>query len=101
VAGLLGAFGVCVGTLVRNQVVAIIGVLVFFFVVENTLLALAPEVGKFGPTNTAPTAILGFESDGDSDDDYLGAGAGLAVMLGWIAATAAAGAALLKTRDLV
>ena len=101
VAGLLGAFGVCIGALLRNQVVAIIGVLVFAFVLEPAIFALAPEVGRFGPVTGAPNGILGFESEADSDGDYLAPAAALAVMLGWIAALGAAGAALLKTRDLV
>jgi ABC-2 type transport system permease protein len=100
VAALLGAFGVCLGALIRNQVAAIIGVIVFAFVFEPALFAITPEVGRFGPTSSAPNAILGFESDAD-DGDYLSAAAGLAVMLGWIAALGAAGAALLRSRDLV
>jgi len=54
VAALLGAFGVCVGGIVRNQVVAIIGLLVVAFVLEPAVLALAPDVGRFGPTGGAP-----------------------------------------------
>ena len=101
VAGLLGAFGVCIGALLRNQIVAIIGVLVFAFIVEPALFALAPDVGRFGPTSAAPNAILGFESDADSDGDYLGPGGGVAVLLAWIAVAGAGGGALLRSRDLV
>lgn len=98
VAALLGAFGVAIGALVRNQVAAIIGVLVFALIVEPTVGGLAPDVGKFGPTSSAPTAIL---YGSDADDEYLSsAAAGVAVMLAWIAAAAAAGGALLKSRDL-
>jgi hypothetical protein len=100
VAALLGAFGVCIGALLRNQVVAIIGVLVFAFILEPALMGLAPDVGRYGPTSGAPNAIMGFESDADSDGDYLSAPTGVAVMLAWIGAGFALGAALLRSRDL-
>jgi ABC-2 type transport system permease protein len=101
VAALLGAFGVGIGALLRNQIAAIIGVLVLAFVLEPTLVALAPDVGRFGPTSGAPNAILGFEGGGfDDEGDVLAPGAGVAVLLGWIGAAFAAGAALLRARDL-
>jgi ABC-2 type transport system permease protein len=99
IAGLLGAFGVTVGALVRNQVVAIVGLLVFLLLVEPTLVELAPKVGRFGPTNGAPSAIAGGDG-GDPPDDLLSPGLGVVVMLGWIALGYAAGGALLKRRDL-
>jgi ABC-2 type transport system permease protein len=99
VAALLGALGVAIGALLRNQVVAIIGVLVFAFVLEPALVALAPDVGRYGPTSAAPNAILGFDSD--SNGDYLSSpAAGVAVLLAWIGAGSVAGAALLRGRDL-
>ena len=101
VAALLGAFGVCVGGIVRNQVAAMIGLLVVAFIVEPTLSGLAPDVGKFGPLSGAPNGILGVESfDGGGDDDLLPSGAALAVMIAWVAAAFAAAAALLQRRDL-
>ena len=66
VAAFAAAIGVCVGGIVRNQVVAIVGLLVFAFVLEPTLLALVPDVGKFGPTSGAPNGILGI---GGVDED--------------------------------
>ena len=48
-AALLGALGLALGTLVRNQPVAIVGVLVLGFAIEPTVVALAPEVGRFAP----------------------------------------------------
>ena len=97
VAALLGAFGVCVGALVRNQIAAIIGLLVFAFAVEPALVALTPDVGRFGPTSGAPNAILGYDFD---DEESLRPGEGVLVLLGWIGVSFAAGAALLRARDL-
>ena len=56
VAGLVGAFGVGLGGLVRNQLVAVITVLSLAFVVEPTLIGLAPEVGRYGPFGALPVA---------------------------------------------
>ena len=94
-AALLGALGVGIGGLVRNQVVAIVGVLVLGLMVEPTVLALEPDVGRFGPTIGAPNGIQ------EVDEEMLAPGVALLVMLGWIAAFFAAAGALLKQRDLV
>lgn len=99
VAAFLGAFGVCIGALVRNQVVAIVGLLVFTFALEPALIALASEVGRFGPTIGAPNGLLELEAFGD--EQQLAPGAALAVMAGWVALGFASGAALLRRRDLV
>ena len=96
VAALLGAFGVGIGAIVRNQVVAIVGVLIFTFVVEPTVVALAEHVGRFGPTSGAPSAIL----ENDDGSDLLAPGVAVLVMLGWIGAAFAAGGVLLRRRDL-
>lgn len=100
VAALLGALGVCVGALIRNQIAAIIGVLLFAFVLEPTLSVVVPEVGKYGPLMQAPGAILGWEENVEDDDVLGSAAAGVGVLLAWIAVTFAAGAALLRARDL-
>ena len=79
-----------------------IGLLVVAFIVEPTLIGLAPDVGKFGPTSGAPNGILGVETfDDGGDDDLLPSGAAVAVMIAWVGAAFAAGAALLERRDLV
>jgi ABC-2 type transport system permease protein len=103
IALLLGALGVGLGALVRNQVVAIVGLLVVSFVVEPTLVALVDEVGRFGPFGALPTAVQGVppEDVGYTEDtDLLAPGLALVVMLAWIGASFTAGAVLLKRRDL-
>jgi hypothetical protein len=85
---------------VRQQVVALVGVLVISFAIEPAVLALAPSVGRFGPFVALPGSIQGVPPE------ELGVGRGLApgpavlVMLTWIAALWAAGAALLRHRDV-
>ena len=101
VAALLGALGVCVGALIRNQIAAIIGVLLFAFVLEPTLSVVASDVGKYGPLMEAPAAILDLREPTDDDQEVLGSpAAGVGVLLAWIGVTFAAGAALLRARDL-
>lgn len=103
VAALVGALGVGVGALIRNQIVAIIGVLIFAFVVEPSLFGLVPDVGRFGPTAGAPSGIIDVSPFGESDDDdvLLSPAVATLVMLGWIALFYAAAGVRLKRRDLV
>ena len=60
-------------------------------------IGLVPEVGRFGPTIAAPSAI---QQDDFSDEDLLSAGTAIVVMLAWVAAMFAAAVALLNTRDV-
>jgi ABC-2 type transport system permease protein len=99
VAALLGAFGVCIGGIVRNQIVAIVGILIFAFALEPALLNLALEVGKFGPTTGAPSGIVGINPV--DNGELLSPGVALLVMLGWVGLGFAVTATLLRRRDLV
>lgn len=99
IAALLGAFGVGVGVLVRNQPIAIVGIIVAAFVVEPALLGLVPEVGRFGPLVGAPSGIQGTDV-GFEDVALLAPGLGVLVMLAWVAVTVGLGALLLRSRDL-
>jgi ABC-2 type transport system permease protein len=102
IAALLGAFGVAIGALVRNQVVAIVALLLLALVVEPAVLALAPDVGRFGPIGALTTALSGIppQEAGLGDVDLVAPGLALLAMLAWIGAAFAAGVALLRTRDV-
>jgi ABC-2 type transport system permease protein len=102
VAALLGAFGVGVGSLVRNQAVAIVGILIAAFVVDQLLGQFAPRVEVFSPTGALPSAIQGVDPDdvGMPKVDFLATVPALAVMLVWIGALFGSGAALLVSRDV-
>ena len=97
VAAFLGPIGVCVGTLIRNPAVAIVVILAWGFVLENTLTAVATDVEKFLPTQGAPAGVqqvdIGFEP--------LSTGVALLVMAGWVAVLGAAAIATFTRRDLV
>jgi ABC-type transport system involved in multi-copper enzyme maturation permease subunit len=101
-AALLGAFGLAIGSLIRNQPTAIVGVLVLSFVIEPTILALVPEVGRFGPFSGLSASVQAIPSEnvGVDNVDLLSPGLAALAMLVWIAVPFAAGVALLRRRDL-
>jgi ABC-2 type transport system permease protein len=102
VAALLGGFGVGFGSLVRNQAVAIVSILLLGFLIEPTLLALAPDVGIYGPFTGLPTAVQDIPADdvGFEDAEFLSPLAAVFGMLAWIGLLFAGGATLLRRRDL-
>ncbi len=97
-AAYLGAIGVCIGALLRNQVAAVVGVLLFFIIVEPTLIGLVPDVGRFAPLQGAPAGLVGIGFD--DDNDLLEPGVAGLVMLGWLTVLFASAVALLRGRDL-
>jgi len=99
VSAYLGAFGVCVGAIVRSQVASIVGLLIFPIAVEVTLFALAPEVAKYMPINGAPSGLVDVSFD-DGATEFLDPGIAALVMFGWVTVLFAAGAVLLQRRDL-
>lgn len=102
VAALLGAFGVGFGSIIRNQPIAIVALLIYAFVVDSTLSALAPDVARFSPTGALPSAIQGLDPEdvGAADVDYFSAPVAILLMLAWDGVLFAAGAALLRSRDV-
>ena len=86
----------------RNQVVAIVGVLLLSFLLEPLLLGLAPDVGRFGPFVALPTAAadLSPADTGLGDVTLVAPGVAVLLMLAWIGVTFAASGALLRRRDV-
>ncbi len=75
--------GVAIGTAVQNQVAALVGTLMWIFLVENLLVGLlglvdADGIGEYLPFHALDAA------DGTGADNLLSYGGGLAVTLGWI-----------------
>jgi ABC-2 type transport system permease protein len=62
-AALAAAFGAALGALMRNQVVAVVIVLVQLFVVDPTLAALVEDLGKFTLTGLG----IGMAGAGEND----------------------------------
>ncbi len=99
VAALLGGVGVAVGAVVRHQIGAVGILLGAGFMIEPTVLALAPDVGVFLPLSGAPAGINLAET-GVEETELLSPGIAVLVELGWIAGLTALGTALLRERDL-
>ena len=72
------------------------------FFVEPLVIALAPDVGRFGPTGALPVAVADLPADttGNSDIDLPGVPLAVLQMLAWIGVTFSAAAFLLQRRDL-
>jgi ABC-2 type transport system permease protein len=95
-AGLCGLVGVGVGALVRNQVAALVGTLVWVLVVEGLLMSLlhAPSLGKWLPSAAAKAAIT---SPGGAQLSRLG---GTLLLAGYALALALVGTRLVVRRDI-
>lgn len=82
----LGIIGVAIGTFVRNQMFAVVGTLIYLFVIDPLLLALWPDAGKWLPSGLITgmmaldieAPVLGFETS-----SYLPPLISAAVLLGF------------------
>jgi ABC-2 type transport system permease protein len=84
-AALSGAVGVGIGAIVRNQVAAVVGTLVYLFILEPVVAVISSDVATF----TLGRAQTALGSGGDVEDglDAVPAGfvvAGWALLLGWV-----------------
>jgi ABC-2 type transport system permease protein len=95
-AGLCGLVGVGVGALVRNQVAALVGTLVWVLVVEGLLMSLlnTPSLGKWLPSAAAAAAI---SSPGGGNLSRLG---GTLLLAAYGLALALVGTRLVVRRDI-
>ena len=97
-AGLWAATGVGLGALVRNQVLSIVGLFVWVFVVEGLVVALLPGAGRYAPA-AAGTALTGAPL-GDPSTELLSAPAGGVLLAAYAAAFVFAGALAVSRRDV-
>ncbi len=97
-SALWAACGVGVGALVRNQVLAIVGLFAWVFVVEILLFQYLPGVARYAP-GAAGTAITG-NTVGDSSVHLLSAPVGAVVLAAYAAAFAFVGALAVNRRDV-
>jgi ABC-2 type transport system permease protein len=95
VAALLGPLGVCVGALVRNQIVTVVGLVIVAAALEPAVFQAVPEVGRLLPLAGAPGGVLG------GTGGLLSPGPALAVLVAWSLVAFAAAAVNLRRRDLV
>jgi ABC-2 type transport system permease protein len=90
---LFAVLGVALGSLVRNQTVAVAGALAWLAVIEHTLVNLVPDVGRWLPA-AAGQAIVRTPLNG-----LLSPVAATALLAGYVLAIALAGIRVEATRD--
>jgi ABC-2 type transport system permease protein len=89
---LFGVLGVAFGSLVRNQVVAIVSALTFVLLLEQLLAQTADSVAKWFPGNAGAALVR-------APGEFLAPGAGAAVLLGYTVAIGLAGLIVVIRRD--
>jgi ABC-2 type transport system permease protein len=98
-SGLFGAFGLGLGALVRNQVGAIIGGLVYLVVLEP-LTTLMPTVGDWIQKYGLGGAATALSATGSADQDVLRQLPGGLLLLGYAAVFVIAGTVMVNKRDV-
>jgi ABC-2 type transport system permease protein len=100
---ILGLVGVAIGSLIRNQLIAIVSTLVWLFVLEPIILLVFVDAGKWLPTG-AITGMLAIEFEsaalGVSTADYLSPGLSALVLLGYGAVFAVLALVTSMRRDI-
>ena len=91
--------GVAIGSVVHSQVAALVGTLVWLFLVETLLLGLLTLLDVEGVGEYLPFHALD-GADGSGGDNLLDYGPALAVTLGWIALIGALGVVRTRRRDI-
>ena len=93
-AALWAALGVGIGAVVKNQVLAVVGLILWVMLVDTLLRGLVPSVGRFTPTAVSGSLTAGVE------DYLLTPLAGGLLLLAYTAAFVAAGAVVVARRDV-
>jgi hypothetical protein len=99
VMALSGPIGVAVGALVRNQIAAVVGTLVWLLVAEQLLVALLPSIGRWTPGG-ATAGLLQLGREATTHGDLLPAWAGGLVLLTYATVIGLLASAVTLRRDL-
>jgi ABC-type transport system involved in multi-copper enzyme maturation permease subunit len=91
--------GFAIGSVVHSQVAALVGTLLWLFLVENLLLGLFGLLDADGAGEYLPFHALD-GADGSGGDNLLDYGPALAVSIAWIALLGAAGIVRTRRRDV-
>jgi ABC-2 type transport system permease protein len=97
-SALWAALGVGLGALVRNQVLAIVGLFAWVFVVEVLVFQYLPGIGRYAP-GAAGSAMTG-DTVGDSSVHLLSAWGGGALLAGYACILVLLGALFVERRDV-
>ncbi len=96
-SALFAVLGVALGALIRNQIAAVIGVLVWVLFIEGIVVFTLPDIGKWLPGG-ALSGVL--QSTGLDGREYLPVWAGAAVLLGYTLVFASIAALTTQKRDV-
>jgi len=91
---LWAALGVGLGAMVRNQVLAVVGLILWVMVVDSLLRGLVPDVGRFTPTAVSDSMTAGVA------DYLLSPVTGGLLLIGYVVALVAAGTIRVARRDV-
>ena len=91
---LWAALGVGIGAVVKNQVLAVVGLILWVMLVDTLLRGLVPGVGRFTPTAVSGSLTAGVE------DYLLSPLAGGLLLLAYTTAFVAVGAVVVARRDV-
>jgi len=100
VLALYGVIGLAVGTLLRNQIVAVSAVLVWQLLAEHLLIDALPEVERWTPWG-ATSGLLQLGSSGISSGTLLAAPIGGLLLVGYAAAAVAYALVIAPRRDVL
>jgi hypothetical protein len=93
----MGYIGHLAGWLIRNTVVALIGLVAYTLVAEPLIISLIPKVGIYLPGGAMQSITI----DKSATELILPVGAGYAVLVGWVAVLVVANLVRLRKNDLV
>jgi ABC-type transport system involved in multi-copper enzyme maturation permease subunit len=99
VSVLWGLMGVAIGALVQSQVAALVGTLVWLFLVETLLVGIFGWLDVEGVIPYLPFQALD-AADGTGGEEILSYWPGVLVSLAWIAVLGVAGTERLRRRDI-
>jgi ABC-2 type transport system permease protein len=91
-ASLFAMLGVAFGSLVRNQLVAVVSALILVLLIEQLLAQTADSVAKWLPGNAGAAVVR-------TPGEFLEPGAGAALLLAYTLAIAVAGLVVVARRD--
>jgi ABC-2 type transport system permease protein len=94
---LFAILGVALGTLIRNQIAAVLGVVVWVAFIEALIVVFLPSFGKWLPSG-ALNGVL--QATGFNGTTYLPVWAGALVLIGWTALFGALAALTTQRRDV-
>ena len=95
-----GVVGVAIGALVPNQIAAVVGVLIWMLAVEQMVIPLLPEVGRWMPF-AAASSLMQLGPSYGFDDQLLSVPMGGLVLVGYTAAAVVLALGITPKRDVL